>query len=96
MLNKTGDLHLTVNHSKNFVNPVVKAVRSQLIECTWRVLKEKTKRRGYRTGISSSIGTRIAEFQFRRNVGAVRINQLIRNSHCRDWETSANYCIENY
>ena len=63
---KTGEwkkyLHFSVNHSKNFVNPIVRDIHSQTIESTWRVLKENTKRRGFRTGVHSSIRERIAEF----------------------------------
>ena len=43
----------------------------------WRIMKENSKRHGYRTGLNSSIGTRIAEFEFKRKNGEMKIKDLI-------------------
>jgi hypothetical protein len=57
-----GYLHFSVNHKKNFCNPLNPKINTQKIEATWRPLKERCKRRGYRTGVNSSMDGRIAEF----------------------------------
>jgi len=55
--------HLTVNHSKNFVDPQTSA-HTQKIEATWQVLKVRNKRhRGTRRGMVDSY---ICEFIWRQ------------------------------
>ncbi|CAL5996243.1 Conserved_hypothetical protein [Hexamita inflata] len=70
--------HFTVNHSKNFLNHVLKSIHTQNIERRRGDLKQNCKRRGYRTGgYNSSIKQRVAEYEFKCNNGvkSLRSNQ---------------------
>ncbi|CAL5993920.1 Conserved_hypothetical protein [Hexamita inflata] len=71
--------HFTVNHSKNFLNPVLKSIHTQNIERRWGDLKQNCKRRGYRTGgYNSSIKQRVAEYEFKCNNGVLKVCDLIK------------------
>ncbi|CAL6107119.1 Conserved_hypothetical protein [Hexamita inflata] len=71
----------TVNHSKNFLNPVLKSIHTQNIERRWGDLKQNCKRRGHRTFFgwyNSSIKHSVAEYEFKCNNGVLKVCDLIK------------------
>ena len=61
-----GFQHATVNHSENFVDPETQ-VNTQLIECTWSVIKSFLRKRNCRS--REHVMQHVHEWCFRRNLG---------------------------
>ena len=69
-------LHLTVNHSKNFIDPENKEVHTQSIEAFWMVLKNKLQKRGG-PNFTKNIGNYLGEHLYKRKYNLDIFNHFI-------------------
>ena len=77
-IKKNGYIHKTVNHSKNFINPV-DGTHTQNIERFWRGLKDVRKR--YQGIPSTQIESHIYEYLWRKTCNVNRENSFEATIH---------------
>lgn len=63
-LKKHGYKHLSVNHSKHFVDPTNKNVHTQTIESRWNAIKRKLKKKG--TNVLKYLDEYLLEYCFKK------------------------------
>ena len=72
-LSSNGYVHLTVNHSKHFVDPATHA-HTQQIESGWRALKRRLSRGGIR---QDSLGLHFAEYLWMKKNNSKTFDKII-------------------
>ena len=88
-LSQLGYIHLDVNHSENFVDPLTGA-HTNTIEGTWTHAKQKTLRRGGRRTVDS-FAMDLSEFMWRKQRGLLCGTDRYRRMFSRELPSLLNY-----